>query len=42
MQFADHRTHTARAVSESLALRWVVFGHCALRFSAEEIEQGDG
>ena len=42
MQSLEHRPPTARAVSESLARRRVDFGQCALRFSAEQTEQGDG
>ena len=42
MHSGEHRMHTARAVSESLALRQVEFGRCGLHFSAEEIERSDG
>jgi hypothetical protein len=42
MQSVQHQTRIARGVSESLALWLVDFGQCALRFSTEQIEQGDG
>jgi hypothetical protein len=42
MQSAQHQTHIAPAVSESPAPGRVEFGHWALHFSAEEIEQSDG
>jgi len=42
MQSVEHRPHAAPAVSESPALRRVEFGQCALRFSAEQIEQSEG